>query len=579
MYKLVVISCLLIAAVLVAWSMWAAPAGRQPGDFVFNNGAEVHSLDPHRVSWRHDIRIANALFEGLTAFHIDPPAEGESLGQVRVVPATAERYEVSDDERVYTFHLRPDARWSNGRPVTAADFVWSWKRVMTPVTGADYAAMMFVIRGARQYFDALAAAQSADFARVGLRATDERTLVVELEAPTSYFLELTAFVPFMPVYPPLLQRHARTGPDVPVQNGITMYDELWTRPDRIVTNGPFVLASHWFKREMVLDKSPHYWDREHVGVGRVRALAIEDVNASFKAYQSGQCDFIDGVPRGAARALLERPPADRPADFRAVTAYGTYYYRINCTAEAADRPNPLADPRVRRALVLAIDKDEIVQKVTGMQQPRADNFVPPGLTVSNVAGETFTYRSPPGLAFDPEAAKALLAEAGYPDGADLGEIRLMYNTSKDHQLIADRLAAMWKSRLGVSVVADVMDTKAFGQALKAKEHKRWHAARSGWFGDYRDPSAFLEMFITGDGNNDCGYSDPDVDRWLRQAAQTGDQARRMELFRQAEDKIVNQDAAILPLYHYVDMFMVRPNVRGAWPNIMGMLMLKQVYLE
>ena len=285
------------------------------------------------------------------------------------------------------------------------------------------------------------------------------------------------------------------------------------------------------------------------------------------------------MPAGAVRSLLEQDPAIRRQDFYPVPSFGTSYCRFNCQPIARGQPNPLADPRVRRALTMVIDKQDLVDNVTGLHQKVARTFIPPGLTVSDPSGATFEYRQPQGLPYDVPAARKLLAEAGYPGGAGLGEIRLAYKTDPSRTAIPQRLAETWGRQLGVRVVLDALDTSAFGGSLKKPDNKDWHAVLLAWFGDYRDPSTFLEMFVSGDGNNDSGYANPSYDALMTQAAATGDQARRMELFNQAEQMAIVRDAAIAPLYYYQEPFMVRPWVQGAWPNVMGMTFLKQVWIN
>lgn len=545
-------------------------------DLIFNNGPEVHSLDPHVISWRHDVRISHALFEGLMTSVIDPPAEGEALGRIRTVPGAAESVDVSDDGTVYTFHIRPDAKWSNGEPVTAEQFRWSWQRVLTPATAADYVGMLYVIDGAQEYYEALVAGEPASFDDVGVKVIDERTLEVTLRAPTGYFVELTAFPTFFPVYRPLLERFALEGN---ASDGIGRFGRGWMEPGVLVGNGPYVLAEHDFKQRMLLHRNEHYWDRANVALETIEALAIEENAAGYNAYESGGSRIQDGLPDGVARSIMELPPEDRPAGFRGVPALATYYYRFNCTPTADGQPNPLADPNVRRALVMAVDRAEIPAEVTGIDEPVATSFVPPTLTVVSSDGETVRYQPPASsLPFDPHGARELLAAAGYPGGEGLGEIRLMYNVGNRHQPIAEAVARMWATNLGVEVVLDGRDTSAFGQASKA-EQKQWHVARSGWFADYQDPSTFLEMFYSTDGNNDCGYVNAEVDRLISAAAVEPDQRRRMDLYRQAEDIIVNQEAAILPLFHYVDLFMIDPSLQGAYPNVLGRIMLRQLSVE
>ncbi len=449
--------------------------------------------------------------------------------------------------------------------------------MMTPITTADYANLMFLIEGARDYYRRLAAGKPASFDSVGVKVLDEHTLQVKLENPCGYFLELTAFPPFFPVYRPLLEKYPYS--ETPVYyNGITAYSEKWTDPDKIITNGPFLLKDHWDKQEMVLEKNPYYWDREHVALKRVRALAIEDVKASLHAYESGNCQYIDTVPIPAIRALLDGSARRKSNDFYRVTSFGTYFYRFNCQGDADGAKNPLADPRIRRALALAVDKVDIAAIAGGRQEP-TDTFIPPGLTVLDRDNQPVAYKGPGGLKYDVAAAQKLLAQAGYPGGKGLPEIRLMYNAGYDHEKVAQRLQAMWQENLGIEVVFDVKDGGAFGQACKLQEHKEWHLSRGGWFGDYRDPTTFLDQFVTNDGNNDYGYSNPRFDEIMHQAAAELDQHQRMALYAQAEKIVLEDDAAVLPLYNYAEHLMIAPQVQGAWPNQMGYLILKQVLVS
>ncbi|NLF31249.1 MAG: peptide ABC transporter substrate-binding protein [Planctomycetes bacterium] len=562
MHKAVVLTCVVGLAILVA-----ATAGREEGgaDFTFNNDVEVNSLDPHVISWKHDIRIANALFEGLMAFEVLPPDDGGRVGRLGLTQGVAERVDISDGGLTYTFHLRRDARWSNGEPVTAGQFRWSFRRVLTPLTAADYAGLLFVIDGARAYYEALAAGRDAGFDSVGVRAIDARTLEVRLAAPCPYFLELTAFPPFFPVYPPLLEAHNDDA-------------AAWTKPGVLVGNGPFVLESHRYRHRMVLRRSAHYWDRANVGCERIAALAIDDTRAALNAYESRQCDMITSLPPAAARALTAQPSERRRGDYIRSDSFGTYFYRFNCQPTAAKRPNPFADPRVRRAFAMAVDRSEITA-VTGVGQREATTFIPPTLTLADRDGRPVAYEPPAGQVYDPDGARALLAEAGYPGGAELGEIRMIYNTGGGHEPVAQRLASIWQQELDVAVTLMPLDGNAFGAALKAKSDKIWHIGRGSWFGDYRDPSTFLEMFGSDDGNNDCGYADADFDALLRAAAAEGDPRERLRLFARAESRVIVEQAAILPLYHYVEHTLIRPHVRGAWPNAMGYTILKQIRVE
>jgi len=572
----VLIPIALLAAAVVAMVVADRPLPR--ADFTFVNGSDVSTLDLQRMSWIPDMRVARLLFEGLVRQDVLDRT-------MPTIPGVAESWEVSADGRTYRFHLRADARWSNGSPVTADQFVYSWRRAMLPDSAADYTGMFLLIRGGQDFFDwrvralndlaagrgpfktaeSLWAETESRFERtVGLHARDERTLEVVLERPVPYFLDLCAFPPFYPVYPPLVRAYESLDP----RTGRLLTERGWTKPPRLVSNGPFRLVSWRFKREMRFERNEHYWDQGRIAIDSISIPTIDDPNAAVLAFRTGAVDWVSDVIPGYRGQMLEQKRAfyeahaDRYEELRsqgmdqiqidrllgpdprlnihAFGAFATYFWNFNCSPLLADgRANPLADARVRRALAMAIDKRVIVEQIRRVGDRVAHSLVPPG----SIPG----YEPPEGIGFDPAAARRLLAEAGYADPSQLGTIRLLFNKDSGHDLIAQSIARNWQDDLGISVRLQQKELKVFKEDLK--EHD-FITARGGWFGDYGDPTTFLAINRTGDGNNDRNYSNPAFDALLDEARVELDPARRMQILSEAERIIVEQDLPLVPIFHY-----------------------------
>jgi len=321
----------------------------QRADLVFLNGAEPETLDPALITGQPEMRVADALFEGLTSFD----------AAAKPIPGVAERWEISPDGRVYTFHLRPDALWSNGDPVTAGDFLRSWRRVLDPVTGSEYASQLYHLCNGRAFNQGTL----TDFSQVGVRALDPLTLEVTLENPTPYFLDLCALVTLLPV-------HAAT---------LARFPDDWTKPGKLVCNGAYILSDWRINDRIRLVKNPRYWNREKVAMRSVDVLPISKANTAFNFYASGQADLLMDkglVPNQLLDELKKRP------DFHADPFLGVYFLRFNCT-----RP-PFNDPRVRLAFALVIDKRLLVDKITRAGEEPAASLTPPG---------TASYEPPVGL--------------------------------------------------------------------------------------------------------------------------------------------------------------------------------------
>lgn len=527
---------------------------------------DVDFLDPQGTSWMKDFRIIECLFEPLV--RIDPAT-------MRIEPAAADHWTISDDGLVYTFHIRDDARWSNGDPVTAGDFIYGWKRALLPDFAADYSVLLFNIKGGRAFFDwraeqleqfagirssvgggaGASAMDAAEALRgltddkfrelVGLRAIDEKTLEVTLERPTAYFMEVCAFATLMPVHEaseaPTIELNPETGR---LEKDATYF----SNPSSVVSNGAYVLTQWKFKQRMVLDQNPHYWNKAGMNNQRIVQEVVGDFTTALLKFYQGEVDWVPGVPTSTTVGADLYSSGD--PNVHTIASAGTYFYLFNCRPMVNGKPNPLADVRVRRALSMGIDRKTLVDQVMRGGQPVAYTFVPPGA----IPG----YDAPvgAGVRFDPEAGRQLLAEAGYPDGKGLNGLSILYNSEGGHQWIAQAIARMWDTHLGVTVTLEAVEVNRFRQLRHSGD---FTISRSGWFGDYRDPTTFLDMFRTGDGNNDGDFSDPAYDEMLRRAADELDPAERMVLLREAEAMLMQQQP-LAPIYHYTSMDVFDPEL-------------------
>lgn len=657
----------LVAAVLAA-AVALRSAGAPRAELALVGGGEPRTLDPALMTGQIEGRIAAAIFEGLMR------RDGATL---EPVPGVAEAVEIDPGGTIYTFHLRPDARWSDGTPVTAEDFVWSWRRLLSPDLGSEYAYILHGVRGARAFhtfrgharrireelvpqLEGLARARpsglsaagwqrflaehraagptgnvndpalrelllrsrgrvsaaelrraaaalrseadrlEAAFAEarsrlgrdLGFFAEGRRTFVVELEAPTPYFLELAAFFATYPV-----PRRVVEG---------TPAGEGWFLPERIVGNGPFRLVRWRVGDRIRLERSDTYWGRDEVALGTVDVLSLENATTALNLYLGGDVDWLPGIyPPDLVPVLRERP------DYYAGPALAVYFLRANL------RRPPLDDPRVRRALALAIDRREITEQVLGRGELPARHLVPPGLP-------GYPQRPSP-IRFDPAEARRLLAEAGYPEGRGLRELGLLYNTSESHRKIAEVVADQLRRHLGVRVRAYNQEWQSYLASVRAGDYD---LARAGWIGDYLDANTFLDLFTTGSGNNQTGFSDARYDALLRAAGDVrvalrgagglsgaadpahpvgralaafraagrpGERLRRaaglrQELLAEAESLLLREGLPVIPLYFYVVSGLVAPRVGGfvtevrrpdgtVTPNLQDLHPLRDLFLR
>ena len=496
-------------------------------------GPEVADLDPHLATTANDYTVLSALFEGLVGEHPETLAP---------VPGVATRWELSADNLTYTFHLRPDAKWSNGDPVTSRDFLASWQRVLTPSLAADNAYLLYIVQNAEAFHKG----ELADFSQVGVSAPDAHTVRITLEHPASYFLSLLQHWVWWPVHLATLEKHGS-----PYTRG-----NRWARPDTFVGNGPFILKDWRTGQHIDVVKSPTYWDAATVRLNAIRFHPIEDLNAEERAFRSGQLHLTEALPV----AKVDAYRSSSPGLLRIDPYLGTYYYTFN-----TNRPF-INEPKVRRALALAVDRTGIAEKILRGGQTPAHAFTPPG---------TAGYSPVAYLPTDFDEARRLLAEAGYPDGKGAPILEILLNTSDNHRIIAEAIQATWRKELGLEIRLLNMEGKS---VLAARRSGDFQILRSSWIGDYNDPSTFLHVWTADSGNNHSGWSRPDYDQLLFQAARTDNTEARHALFQQAEALLV-ADAPFIPLYTYTHVFLKHPSVQGWHPNLLDHHPYKHVWLE
>jgi oligopeptide transport system substrate-binding protein len=475
----------------------------------------------------------HALFEGLVT---------EDPVDLHPVPGVAERWEISPDGLLYTFHLRATAKWSNGDPVTATDFVASYKRVLTAELGARYAYLLYVIEQAEPFNKG----KLTDFAQVGVTAPDQRTLQIKLEHAEPAFLSMLTLAPFMPVPAPTIAKFG----------SISDRANPWTKPGNFVGNGPFTLKEWRLNQLMVLVKSPTYWDATTVRLREIHLYPTESRDTEERAFRSLQLHLTEALPPGKVDTWR-----DDPQHRLRIDAYlGTEFYRINVT-----RPF-LNDRRVRRALALAVDRDAIVNKILRAGQEPAHTFTPPA-----TAGYTATAQIPT----DFDAARSLLAEAGYPGGKGAPPIELLFNTSESHRAVAEAIQEMWRRELGLEVRLTNQENNSM---LAARTSGSYQILRSVWIGDTVDPMTFLEVWTSDSGNNYTGWKNPLFDQLLVEAAHAPDTTARYALLQKAEALLLDE-APLIPIYHYKHIFLIQPSVKGWFPNLLDHHPYKYVSLE
>ena len=509
-------------------------AGNRDGVLHFGNGTEPQTIDPHVMSGMPEVNIARALYEGLVV---------RNPHTLEMEPGVAERWEVSSDGKIMSFYLNPRARWSNGDPVTAEDFAWSLRRSLHPVLGNQLAYTLFPISGAQAY----AKGDLTDPDELGIRVLDDLTLQITLEHPDPYFLGTLGTYTALPVHRATVEAHGK----------FTDRFTPWTRVGNFVGNGPFTLTEWQLNRRLVVTKSRTYWNADKVALNAVVFHPVENAVAEEKMFRAGQLHYTNQVPLNKIPAYLDM--TDSP--YRQAPWQGSYFLQFNVNR------SPVDDRRVRMALALAVDREKLVATVLQGTELASFSLVPVG---------TPDYTSPAVQYYNPDQARALLAEAGYPQGQGWPGLEYLFNTSENHRRIAIALQQMWKEELNIDISLLNQEWKVY---LDTTSEKNYQLARRGWIASDLNPATFLDMFTSESGTNDTGFSNPRYDEiMLERVPETPKAAARVALMQEAE-AIVLQEAAIIPLYTYNSKHLVQPSVKGAPTNVLDLLNLKDVSLD
>lgn len=608
--SLLILATPIVALALIVWT--ALGTSLPPADFTFSNGTEVKSFDPAIVTGQPEGRILNCLFERLVNWH---PKTLEPI------PGVAKDWEISSDGKNYTFFLREDAEWSDGSPVTAEDFEYSIRRFLDPRTASEYAMLAWHIKNGRRYsqggggikagdsvevelnlpegatntlrgeilhgtlvsienednleerkflvkiagkeilFDPIDDVEATetepepgtrwcrqvllDFNEVGVKVDPKKPyeLKLTLENSAPYFLQLIGFYPFSPVNRKCVETYGTPG---------------WTKDKNIVCNGPYMVEFRRIRDRTRMVKNPHYWNRDEVRIEVVDALAVDSINTALNLFMTDKVDWINTVPPAALRILLEEdPPRD---DLNPSPYLSCYFYMVNTTRK------PLDDLRVRRALSLALDREEIAQDILAAGEVPAYSLVPPGIQ---------GYQSQECEKQNIEEAQRLLAEAGFPDGKGFPRIDILYNTEESHKIIAELIRSQWKKNLGIQVKTRNEEWQSYNSSQR---QMKYNLCRRGWIGDYVDPYTFLELYESGGEQNNTGFSNSEYDRLLKESAKEQDAAKRLVLLQRAE-RILMDELPIIPLYYYVSKNMVKPHVRGFYNNLQDMHPVSAMWID
>lgn len=503
------------------------------GILLWGNGSEPKGLDPHLVTGVPENKIISSLLEGLIAYHPTDDLQPE--------PGMAERWESNEDFSQWTFHLR-DAQWSNGDPVRASDFVYSWERMLTPSLGAEYAEMLYILKGAEDFHQG----RTTDFSTVGVKALDDKTLQVTLEGPAPFFLNMLKHYSWYPVNPRVVEAHG----------GMSDRQSSWSTLENYVGNGPFVLDD-WVTNQIIkVRKSSTYWDRDRVKLNGVNFYPVENVTTEETMFRGGRLHLTNTVTPDKIPIFLEKMPQEMKIE----PYMGVYFYRINVTRK------PFDDVRVRKALAYSIDKKLLVDKVTKGGQLPATGFVPPGLK---------GYETSDAAEFQPELARRLLAEAGYPGGRGFPDVEILINTSEAHRKIAEALQAMWRKELGVNIGIYNQEWKVY---LDSQSSLDYDLVRAGWIADYAYPNTFLDIFTTGNGNNDTGWSNRRYDTLIGRARTAQTDEQRMAILQEAE-QVLMEDMPIIPIYWYTRTYLKSTLIEGWHPKALDNHPIKYVSLK
>lgn len=515
-----------------------------------NVASEPQTIDPALNSAVDGAIMTGHMFEGLYKW-ADSGKNVEGVTDcdlAELVPGQSdgepEKVVNADGTVTYTFKIRSDAKWSDGKSVTAGDFVYAWQRLATPETAADYCYMIDMVKGYAEIQDP---DLKADPSTLAVEAPDDNTFVVTLTYDCPYFLEVCAFPATFPVR----------------EDVVSADPDGWTHNvDTYLSNGAYKLTLWEHNSQIIMAKNENYYDYDQLGPDTITFKLMDDNNAMLTGFNSGELDFIEDMPVDEIPSLLTS------GDLKIVPYIGTYYVCYN--VEKA----PFDDWRVRKAFTLAIDSQYIVDNVTQTGQVPATGFVPSGVadaeSGSDFRAEGGDYWTAPTddaqYQKNVEEAKQLLAEAGYPDGKGFPTVTYLYNTSDNHKKIGEALQQQWQTALNVEVKLENQEWAAF---LETRKEGNYQVARNGWIADYNDPISFLDMWLTDGGNNDAQYSNADYDAAIAKAKSTADPAERMQAMHDAEDIIIGKDWALGPIYFYTQKYMLNSDVKGMYYTPLG----------
>lgn len=528
-------SIFVLVAVLLVMGTVLAGCGKNAGKsdeqvFRFNLHSEPPSLDPGLAQDNTSFTVLKGIYEGLTRMNDKGAAE----------PAVAEKWEVSDDKKTYTFHLRDDIKWSNGDTLKASDFEFAWKRVLDPKLASPYAYQLYYLVNAEEYNTEV----NTDTDKIGVKATDDTTLVVTLKQPTPYFESLVAFF----TYYPLNEKNVKA-------------NETWAaEADTMVTNGPFTISEWNHNDSIVLKKNEDYREADKVSFTEVHMAMVSDPVTELSMYQTDQLDW-SGRPTG--EIPTEQIPSlkkDPEANLQIKGIASTYYFNFNQKAK------PFDNVKIRKAFAMSIDRQQLVDKVTlGNQQP-AFGFVPPG-----IKGEKDEFRTEVKDDYfkeDIDAAKKLLEEGMQEEGytnETFPEVTFIHNEGEGHKKIATAVVDMWRTNLGIDVK---VESQEWGVFLNNRTNLNYQVARAGWGADYNDPMTFIDMWTTNSGNNDIGFSNKEYDDLVKKAYASDKDSDRMDAMAKAE-KILMEDVAICPVYYYTGIWMQKKYVNDVFIDYSG----------
>ena len=485
-----------------------------------NNGSEPGSLDPALVQGTHESWILENIFEGLMTF--------DENG--KLVEGIAESYEVSEDGTTYIFILRDGITWTNGDPITAEDFEYSWKRALAPETASSYASILYCIKGAEAYNTGKGSSDD-----VLVTALDEKTLEIILEIPTAYFLELTAFYTYLPINKNVDEKN----PD-------------WAKsPATYVSNGPFKLVEWKHNDKIILEKNKDYYNAKKIKLDGIDLDILEDQNTAWQRYQGGEYDILVDVPASVINQLKQEGNPELEIGLQV----GTYYYNINPNVK------PFNNPKVRKGLSMAINREAIVEQVTQGGQIPAVGIIPPGMADEN--GDDFRKSVGDLIEYDTEKAKILFDEGLSEEGMTIEKFNnsnfvILYNTAESQKKIAEAIQEMWRELFGIKIGLENVE---FLEKLEREQSGDYQVSRSGWMVDFMDPVAFLDLWWSNSAFNDVKYNNPKYDELIKKAKSTNDQNVRMAAMKEAE-AILMEDMPVIPIYFYTQPYTIKSNVSG-----------------